>query len=157
MLDENLVSDVVTEPYKYGFVTDIETEKIEKGLNEDVIRLISSKKEEPEYLLNFRLNAFRKWQKMIEPKWAELGYEEINYQDIIYYSAPKQKDKISSLNEVDPKLLETFDKLGIPLTEQKRLTNVAVDAVFDSVSIATTYKEQLAEHGVIFCSISEAV
>ena len=157
MINENLVSNVVTEPYKYGFVTDIETEKISKGLNEEIIRLISRKKDEPEYLLNFRLKAFKKWQKMEEPNWADLGYKKIDYQDIIYYSAPKQKEKKSSLDEVDPKLLETFDKLGIPLTEQKRLTNVAVDAVFDSVSIATTYKEQLAEHGVIFCSISEAV
>ena len=121
------------------------------------MRLISSKKNEPEYLLNFRLNAFKKWKELQEPDWADLGYEKIDYQDIIYYSAPKQKDKIKSLDEVDPKLLETFDKLGIPLTEQKRLTNVAVDAVFDSVSIATTFKEQLAEHGVIFCSISEAI
>jgi len=157
MLNENLVDNVVSEPYKYGFVTEIESEKISKGLNEDIIRLISSKKNEPEYLLNFRLNAFKKWQEMSEPQWADLGYEAIDYQDIIYYSAPKQKEKISSLEEVDPKLLETFDKLGIPLTEQKRLTNVAVDAVFDSVSIATTFKEQLAEHGVIFCSISEAI
>ena len=157
MVTKNLVKDVVSEPYKYGFVTDIETEKISKGLSEDTIRLISEKKEEPEYLLNFRLNAFRKWQKMKEPNWADLGYKKIDYQDIIYYSAPKQKEKISSLDEVDPKLLETFDKLGIPLTEQKKLTNVAVDAVFDSVSIATTFKKELAEHGVIFCSISEAV
>ena len=141
MVNENLVKDVVSEPYKYGFVTDIETEKISKGINEDTIRLISAKKEEPEYLLNFRLNAFKKWQRMKEPRWADLGFENIDYQDIIYYSAPKQKEKISSLDEVDPKLLETFDKLGIPLTEQKRLTNVAVDAVFDSVSVATTYKE----------------
>ena len=129
MVSENLVKDVVSEPYKYGFVTDIETEKISKGLNEDTIRLISAKKEEPEYLLDFRLNAFRKWIKMKEPNWAGLGYKKIDYQDIIYYSAPKQKEKISSLDEVDPKLLETFDKLGIPLTEQKKLTNVAVDAV----------------------------
>ena len=157
MVNENLVKDVVKEPYKYGFVTDIETEKIEKGLNEDIIKLISQKKEEPKFLLDFRLKAFKKWQKMKEPDWAALGYKKIDYQDIIYYSAPKQKEKISSLDEVDPKLLETFDKLGIPLTEQKKLTNVAVDAVFDSVSIATTFREELAEHGVIFCSISEAV
>ena len=157
MVNENLVQDVVKEPYKYGFVTDIETEKIEKGLNEDIIKLISQKKEEPKFLLDFRLKAFKKWQKMKEPDWAALGYKKIDYQDIIYYSAPKQKEKISSLDEVDPKLLETFDKLGIPLTEQKKLTNVAVDAVFDSVSIATTFREELAEHGVIFCSISEAV
>ena len=157
MVNDNLVDNIVSEPYKYGFVTEIESEKISKGINEDIVRLISSKKNEPEYLLNFRLNAFKKWKELQEPDWADLGYEKIDYQDIIYYSAPKQKDKIKSLDEVDPKLLETFDKLGIPLTEQKRLTNVAVDAVFDSVSIATTFKEQLAEHGVIFCSISEAI
>ena len=115
MVNENLVKNVVKEPYKYGFVTDIETEKISKGLNEDIIRLISQKKEEPKYLLDFRLKAFKKWQKMDEPDWAGLGYKQIDYQDIIYYSAPKQKEKISSLDEVDPKLLETFDKLGIPL------------------------------------------
>ena len=131
MVNENSVKDVVKEPYKYGFVTDIETEKIAKGLNENIIRLISAKKEEPEYLLDFRLKAFKKWQTMDEPDWAGLGYKKIDYQDIIYYSAPKQKEKITSLDEVDPKLLETFDKLGIPLTEQKKLTNVAVDAVFD--------------------------
>ena len=157
MVNDNLVDNIVSEPYKYGFVTEIESEKISKGLNEDIIRLISSKKNEPEYLLNFRLNAFKKWQTMEEPDWADLGYEAIDYQDIIYYSAPKQQEKITSLDEVDPKLLETFDKLGIPLTEQKRLTNVAVDAVFDSVSVGTTFKEELKSAGVIFCSISEAI
>ncbi len=157
MTSSNLLGELVSKPYKYGFVTDIETEKISKGLTEDVIRLISSKKQEPEFLLNFRLKAYKQWLKMQEPDWAELGYPKVNYQDIIYYAAPKQNQKKASLDEVDPKLLETFDKLGIPLSEQKRLSNVAVDAVFDSVSIATTYKEQLAEHGVIFCSISEAV
>ena len=149
--------DLVSQPYKYGFVTDIETDKIAKGLSEEVVRLISSKKNEPEFLLNFRLKAYRHWLKLREPNWAELGYNEINYQDIVYYAAPKQQDKKKSLDEVDPKLLETFEKLGIPLSEQKRLSNVAVDAVFDSVSIATTYKEKLAEHGVVFCSFSEAV
>ncbi len=157
MTSRNAVGELVSQPYKYGFVTEIETEKIAKGLNEDVIRLISSKKQEPEFLLNFRLRAFRKWLQMKEPNWAELGYPSIDYQDIVYYAAPKQNQKKSSLDEVDPKLLETFDKLGIPLGEQKRLANVAVDAVFDSVSIATTYKEKLAEDGVVFCSISEAV
>jgi Fe-S cluster assembly protein SufB len=147
----------VSQPYKYGFVTDIETEKIAKGLSEDVVRLISSKKQEPDFLLEFRLRAYRQWLQMQEPDWATLGYPPIDYQNIIYYAAPKQQAKKASLDEVDPKLLETFDKLGIPLSEQKRLSNVAVDAVFDSVSIATTYKEKLAEHGVIFCSISEAV
>jgi len=157
MSSPQAVGDLVSQPYKYGFVTDIETEKIAKGLSEDVVRLISSKKQEPAFLLEFRLRAYRQWLQMQEPDWATLGYPPIDYQDIIYYAAPKQQAKKASLDEVDPKLLETFDKLGIPLSEQKRLSNVAVDAVFDSVSIATTYKEKLAEHGVIFCSISEAV
>jgi len=151
------VGDLVSQPYRYGFVTDIETEKIAKGLDEDVVRLISAKKQEPAFLLNFRLKAFALWLQMEEPDWAALGHGPIDYQEMIYYAAPKQQAKKSSLDEVDPKLLETFDKLGIPLSEQKRLSNVAVDAVFDSVSIATTYREKLAEHGVIFCSISEAV
>ena len=151
------LSILVSQPYRYGFVTDIETEKIAKGLDEDVVRLISAKKQEPEFLLNFRLKAFRTWQRMKEPDWAALGYPKIDYQNIIYYAAPKQQQKKASLDEVDPKLLETFEKLGIPLSEQKRLSNVAVDAVFDSVSIATTYKKKLAEDGVIFCSFTEAV
>jgi Fe-S cluster assembly protein SufB len=151
------VGDLVSQPYRYGFVTDIETEKIAKGLDEDVVRLISAKKQEPAFLLNFRLKAYALWLQMEEPDWAALGHGPIDYQDMIYYAAPKQQAKKASLDEVDPKLLETFDKLGISLSEQKRLSNVAVDAVFDSVSIATTYREKLAEHGVIFCSISEAV
>jgi Fe-S cluster assembly protein SufB len=151
------VGDLVSQPYRYGFVTDIETEKIPKGLDEDVVRLISAKKNEPAFLLNFRLKAYAQWLQMEEPHWAALGHDPIDYQEMIYYAAPKQQAKKASLDEVDPKLLETFDKLGIPLSEQKRLSNVAVDAVFDSVSIATTYREKLAEHGVIFCSISEAV
>ena len=151
------VGDLVSQPYKYGFVTDIETEKIAKGLSEDVVRLISAKKQEPDFLLQFRLRAYHQWLRMREPDWAALGHPPIDYQQIIYYAAPKEQEKKQSLDEVDPRLLETFEKLGIPLSEQKRLTNVAVDAVFDSVSIATTYKEKLAEHGVIFCSISEAV
>ena len=151
------VGDLVSQPYRYGFVTDIETEKIAKGLDEDVVRLISAKKHEPAFLLNFRLRAYAQWLQMEEPDWAALGHGPIDYQEMIYYAAPKQQAKKASLEEVDPKLLETFDKLGIPLSEQKRLSNVAVDAVFDSVSIATTYREKLAEHGVIFCSISEAV
>jgi Fe-S cluster assembly protein SufB len=151
------VEDLVSQPYKYGFVTDIETDKIAKGLDESVVRLISAKKQEPDFLLNFRLRAFRQWQQLQEPNWAALGYPLIDYQDIVYYAAPRQQEKKQSLDEVDPRLLETFDKLGIPLSEQKRLSNVAVDAVFDSVSIATTYREKLAEHGVIFCPISEAV
>ncbi|WP_320666603.1 Fe-S cluster assembly protein SufB [Prochlorococcus sp. MIT 1307] len=157
MKSPNQVDEIISQPYKYGFITDIETEKISKGLDENVIRLISKKKQEPQFLLDFRLKAYKNWLKMEEPNWADLGYKPINYQEIIYYAAPKNNKKKTSLDEVDPKLLETFDKLGIPLSEQKRLSNVAVDAVFDSVSIATTYKEKLAEHGVIFCSISEAV
>jgi len=156
ILDTNLTK-LVNQPYKYGFSTNIEKDIIEKGLNENVVRLISQKKNEPEFLLDFRLKAFKKWQKMQCPSWAQLKFSEINYQDIIYYSAPKVKKKLKSLDEVDPELLETFEKLGISLTEQKRLTNVAVDAVFDSVSIATTFKEELAEYGVIFSSISEAI
>ena len=151
------VQTLVNQPYKYGFVTDIETVKIPKGLSEDVVRLISAKKEEPEFMLDFRLKAYRKWLTMAEPDWAALGYPEIDYQDIVYYSAPKAQEKKQSLDEVDPALLETFEKLGLPLSEQKRLTNVAVDAVFDSVSIATTFRADLLKHGVVFCSISEAV
>ncbi len=157
MTSQTPVNELVSKPYKYGFITDIETEKISKGLNEDVIRLISNKKQEPKFLLDFRLRAYQQWLKMKEPNWANLGYPKLDYQEIIYYAAPKQQEQKKSLDEVDPALLETFEKLGIPLSEQKRLSNVAVDAVFDSVSIATTYKEKLAEHGVVFCSISEAV
>ena len=157
MTQTNTVEEIVAQPYKYGFTTEIETEKIPKGLNEDVIRLISAKKNEPDFLLKFRLRAYEQWLKMKEPDWSGLTYDRVDYQDLVYYAAPKQDIKKKSLDEVDPKLLETFEKLGIPLSEQKRLSNVAVDAVFDSVSIATTYKEKLAEHGVIFCSISEAI
>ncbi|NJN56891.1 MAG: Fe-S cluster assembly protein SufB [Leptolyngbyaceae cyanobacterium SL_5_9] len=151
------VRTLVNQPYKYGFVTDIESESIPRGLSEDVIRLISAKKQEPEFMLEFRLKAYRQWLKMSEPTWPQVKYPPIDYQNIVYYSAPKKKDKLSSLDEVDPTLLETFEKLGIPLSEQKRLSNVAVDAIFDSVSVATTFKEKLAEEGVIFCSISEAL
>lgn len=152
------VRSLVSEPYKYGFTTDIEADTIPRGLSEDTVRLISAKKEEPDFMLEFRLKAYRKWLTMAEPDWANVGYPAINYQDIIYYSAPKQeKKKLESLDDADPALLETFEKLGLPLSEQKRLANVAVDAVFDSVSIGTTYKEKLAEDGVIFCSISEAL
>lgn len=151
------VKSLVNQPYKYGFVTDIESETLPPGLSEDVIRLISAKKNEPEFMLEFRLKAYRQWLKMAEPDWAEVGYPAIDYQAIVYYSAPKQKEKLNSLDDVDPTLLETFEKLGIPLSEQKRLSNVAVDAIFDSVSVATTFKEKLAEQGVIFCSISEAL
>jgi len=151
------ITKLVNQPYKYGFSTTIEKDIIKKGLNENVIRLISKKKQEPEFLLNFRLKAFKKWKEMKCPEWAQLKFSEIDYQNIIYYSAPKVKKKLNSLDEVDPELLETFEKLGISLSEQKRLSNVAVDAVFDSVSIGTTFKEELAEEGIIFCSISEAV
>jgi Fe-S cluster assembly protein SufB len=151
------VKTLVNQPYKYGFVTQIESDTIPRGLSEEVVRVISAKKNEPEFMLQFRLKAYRQWLKMKEPTWPHVNYPAINYQDIIYYSAPKQQAKKSSLEEVDPILLETFEKLGIPLTEQKRLANVAVDAVFDSVSIATTFREKLAKEGVIFCSISEAV
>ena len=151
------ITKLVNQPYKYGFSTTIEKDIIKKGLNENVVRLISKKKQEPEFLLNFRLKAFKKWKEMKCPEWAQLKFSEIDYQNIIYYSAPKVKKKLNSLDEVDPELLETFEKLGISLSEQKRLSNVAVDAVFDSVSIGTTFKEELAEEGIIFCSISEAV
>jgi Fe-S cluster assembly protein SufB len=144
--------------YKYGFVTDIETEVIPKGLGEDTVRLISAKKNEPEWLLEFRLKAFRNWLKMDEPsRWPNFEYPEIDFQNISYYAAPKQKAKKASMDEVDPELIKTFEKLGIPLSEQKLLANVAVDAVFDSVSVATTYKEKLKKAGVIFCSFTEAV
>jgi len=151
------ITKLVNQPYKYGFSTIIEKDIIEKGLNENVIRLISQKKQEPKFLLKFRLKAYKKWTQMNCPEWAQLKFSEIDYQDIIYYSAPKVKKKLKSLDEVDPELLETFEKLGISLSEQKRLSNVAVDAVFDSVSIGTTFREELAEHGVIFCSMSEAI
>lgn len=152
------IEDTSGDKYKYGFVTDIETDTAPKGLNEDIIRLISSKKNEPEWLLDFRLRAFEFWQNMSEPTWAKLVYDKIDYQDLYYYSAPKQKVAPQSLSEVDPELLETYAKLGIPLKEQEVLAGVvAVDAVFDSVSVATTYRAKLAEKGVIFCSISEAV
>jgi Fe-S cluster assembly protein SufB len=157
-MSSSSVTNLVNQPYKYGFVTDIEADKIPRGLTEDTVRLISAKKEEPEFMLNFRLRAFRKWLTMTEPTWPHVEYPPINYQNIIYYSAPKQaKKKLDSLDDVDPVLLETFEKLGISLNEQKRLANVAVDAVFDSVSIATTFKDKLAKVGVVFCSISEAL
>ena len=143
--------------YKYGFVTDIESEQAPKGLNEDIVRFISAMKDEPGWLLEWRLEAFRHWQTMTEPNWAKLGIPMIDYQDAYYYSAPKQKEALKSLDEVDPELLATYDKLGIPLREQEMLAGVAVDAVFDSVSVATTFKAKLEEHGVIFCPISEAV
>lgn len=142
--------------YKYGFVTQIETDTLPKGLNEEVIQAISKKKEEPDFMLDFRLKAYRKWLEMEEPHWPNVNYPPINYQNISYYSAPKNKPKLNNLSEVDPELLKTFEKLGIPVEEQKRLANVAVDLVFDSVSIGTTFKKKLEDAGVILCSISEA-
>ena len=157
-MNATTVKNLVNQPYKYGFVTDIESDTIPCGLNEEVVRLISAKKDEPDFMLDFRLKAFKQWQKMIEPSWAHVTYPKIDYQNIIYYAAPKQKkEKLNNLDEVDPALIETFNKLGISLSEQKRLSNVAVDVIFDSVSIVTTFKEKLSESGVIFCSISEAL
>ena len=157
MADLPNITDESGDNYKYGFVTDIASETVPCGLNEDIIRLISVKKNEPEWLLERRLKAYRHWLTMVEPTWAKLTYDKIDYQSLQYYSAPVQKVKPKSLNEVDSKLLETYNKLGIPLKEQEVLAGVAVDAVFDSVSVATTYRAKLAEKGVIFCSISEAV
>lgn len=155
--EEELLEEVTSSDYKYGFYTDIESDKAPKGLNEDIIRFISAKKNEPEWMLDYRLNALKVWQNMIEPEWAQINYPKPDFQDLYYYSAPKKKDKLDSLDEVDPELLETFKKLGISLDEQKRLTGVAVDVVMDSVSVATSFKKQLAELGIIFCSFSEAV
>ncbi len=146
-----------TEEYRWGFVSDVESDTIAPGLNEDVIRAISARKEEPEFMLEWRLKAYRKWLEMETPEWAFVQYPPINFQDISYFSAPKKKPELSSLDEVDPEILATYEKLGIPLEEQKRLAGVAVDAVFDSVSVITTYKEELEKHGIIFCSFSEAV
>lgn len=154
---EKILNDVTQADYKYGFVTDIETDIIEKGLNEEVVRIISQKKEEPEFMLNFRLDAFRKWQKMKMPDWAYLKIPPIDLQEIIYYAAPKNQPKYESLDEVAPELLETFEKLGIPIEEQKHLAGVAVDIVMDSISVKTTFKDTLAEKGIIFCSFSDAV
>ena len=151
------VESLVQREYKYGFVTDIEADSIPKGLSEDVVRLISEKKGEPAWLLEWRLKAYRGWLKMTEPHWPNVTYKPIDYQDVIYYSAPKNKTKLASLDDADPKLIETYQKLGIPLNEQKLLAGVAVDAIFDSVSVGTTYKAKLMEQGIIFCSFSEAV
>ncbi|MDA2925895.1 Fe-S cluster assembly protein SufB [Acidobacteria bacterium AH-259-G07] len=151
------IQDLASQEYKYGFYTDIEADSIPAGLNEDVVALISAKKNEPEFMLEWRLKAYRHWLTMKEPKWPNVHYPPIDYQGIVYYSAPKKKDSPKSLDEVDPELLETYRKLGIPLGEQELLAGVAVDAVFDSVSVATTFKEKLAELGIIFCSFSEAV
>jgi len=156
--EQNSVSDLLEDnQYKYGFTTDVESETFAKGLNEDVVRAISKKKNEPEFMLNFRLKAFAKWKTMKEPAWPNVHYPSIDFQNISYYSAPKKKKVLESLDEVDPEVMRTFEKLGIPLDEQKKLANVAVDAVFDSVSVATTHKKKLMEQGIIFCPISEAL
>jgi Fe-S cluster assembly protein SufB len=152
-----LLQNLVNQPYKHGFVTDIESDVAAKGLNEDTIRLISAKKNEPEWLLEFRLKAFHNWLTMAEPQWANVKYPKIDFQAISYYSAPKSKPKLNSMDEVDPELLRTFEKLGVPMHERAALAGVAVDVIFDSVSVATTYKQKLAELGIIFGSISEAV
>ncbi|MCC8143558.1 MAG: Fe-S cluster assembly protein SufB [Tannerellaceae bacterium] len=153
----DILHEVTNNEYKYGFVTNVDTEVIRKGLDEEIVRIISAKKDEPEWLLEFRLKAFRYWQTLDMPTWAHLDIPPINYQDISYYAAPRKKEGPKSLDEVDPELLKTFDKLGIPLEEQKILSGMAVDAVIDSVSVKTTFKETLAEKGIIFCSFSEAV
>ena len=152
-----VIQNLVNQPYKHGFVTDIESDVVPKGLSEDVIRLISSKKNEPDWLLEFRLQAYRHWLTMTEPTWPNVKYPKIDFQAISYYSAPKAKKKLASMDEVDPELLRTFEKLGVPMNERAALAGVAVDVIFDSVSVATTYKKKLAEVGVIFCSFSEAV
>ena len=154
---DKIIGEVTSGEYKYGFVTDIETESIPKGLNEDIVRIISAKKDEPAWLLDFRLKALRHWKTMKMPEWANLKIPQIDYQEIIFYSAPKQKIALDSLDDIDPELKKTFDKLGIPLEEQKHLSGVAVDAVIDSVSVKTTFRETLAESGIIFCSFSDAV
>ncbi|MEE9198865.1 MAG: Fe-S cluster assembly protein SufB [Dehalococcoidia bacterium] len=158
MADKRTIEVLANQEYKYGFVTDIEQDFAPRGLNEEIIRLISTKKNEPEFMLEWRLKAYRRWLKMKEPTWQNVTYNPIDYQDIIYYAAPKKKSEgPQSLEEVDPELLRTYEKLGIPLEEQKMLAGVAVDAIFDSVSVATTHKEKLEELGIIFCSFSEAV
>ncbi|MBT7853989.1 MAG: Fe-S cluster assembly protein SufB [Opitutae bacterium] len=156
--EQNSVSDILEDStYKYGFTTDVDSDTFAKGLDEDVVRAISKKKNEPQFMLDFRLKAFAKWKTMKEPEWPNVHYPPIDFQNISYYSAPKQKKVLNSLDEVDPEVMRTFEKLGIPLDEQKKLANVAVDAVFDSVSVATTHKKKLMEVGIIFCSFSEAL
>ena len=155
--NKQIIEEVTSSEYKYGFTTEIDTETLGKGLTEETVRLISAKKGEPEWMLEYRLEAFRAWQKMEQPDWAHLNIPPIDYQDIYYYAAPKKKEGPKSLDEVDPELLRTFEKLGIPLEERKILSGIAVDAVIDSVSVKTTFKEKLAEKGIIFCSFSEAV
>ncbi|HQG38959.1 MAG TPA: Fe-S cluster assembly protein SufB, partial [Chitinophagales bacterium] len=154
---DEILEDVVNAEYKYGFVTNIDAENAPPGVNEDIIRFISAKKEEPEWMLEWRLKAFKEWQKMPEPNWANVHFPKVDFQNIIYYSAPIAKKELNSLDEVDPELLKTFEKLGISIDEQKRLSNVAIDVVFDSVSVKTTFQEALKEKGIIFCSMSEAI
>lgn len=155
--DNHLLEEITSKEYEHGWTVDLATDSAPKGLSEDIVRFISARKNEPEWLLEWRLNAYRNWTSLVEPTWPNVKYPTINYQDIIYYSAPKQKVTPKNLEEIDPELLRTFEKLGISLTEQKRLTGIAVDAVFDSVSVATTYKEKLGELGIVFCSFSDAV
>ena len=155
--ENELAKDLDNQDYKFGFVTDVETEKVPKGLNEEIIRLISAKKNEPEWLLDYRLKSFSIWQKMTEPNWAHVKYEKPDFQNITYYAAPKQTKKYESWEDVDPEMKQTMSKLGISLEEQKRLTGVAVDFVMDSVSVATSFKSKLKELGIIFCSFSDAV
>ena len=155
--EDKIIEEATSGDYKYGFVTNVESDMAKKGLSEDTIRFISAKKEEPDWLLEWRLKAFNVWQNMEEPDWAHVAYEKPNFQDIIYYAAPKSKPKYESLDEVDPEILKTFEKLGVPINEQKALAGVAVDVVMDSVSVATTFKEKLGDLGIVFCSFSEAV
>lgn len=154
---ENNLKKLINEPYKYGFSTNIETENFPYGISEDIVRLLSKKKNEPDFLLKFRLKSYKQWKNLIEPEWSILNINKIDYQNIVYYSVPKKKKKLKSLDEIDPNIKTTFDKLGISLNEQKRLSNIAVDAVFDSTSIAITFKKELSKFGIIFCSISEAI
>lgn len=155
--DNKILTELTGSEYKYGFTTDVETETIPKGLNEEIVRMISAKKGEPEWMLAYRLEAYRRWKTMTMPRWPHLDLPEIDFDDIIYYAAPKAKPKLNSLDEIDPKLKETFDKLGVPIEEQMMMSGVAVDAVMDSVSVKTTFKETLSEKGIIFCSMSEAI
>ena len=156
-MSDEILGEITASEYKYGFTTEIESDTVPPGLNEDVIRLISSKKNEPEWMLEWRLDAYHTWSEMVEPDWPNVHYQKPDFQAISYYSAPKQKKTLDSLDEVDPELLKTFEKLGISLDEQKRLSGVAMDVVVDSVSVATTFKETLAEKGIIFCSMSDAI
>ena len=155
--EDELLEKVTSTEYKYGFTTYIQSDTIAKGLSEDVVRIISAKKNEPKWMLDYRLKAYAAWLEMEEPDWANVSYEKPNYQDVIYYSAPKQKPVLDSLDDLDPEMKKTFDKLGISIDEQKKLANVAVDIVMDSVSVANTFKDTLAEKGIIFCPISDAI